>query len=81
MLLETGLGGLLDATNIVIKPQLTVITPIDYDHQAFLGNELNQIAREKAGIFKRGVPAVSARQADEARAALEASSAETRCRT
>lgn len=71
LLLETGLGGLLDATNIVVRPKLTVITPIDYDHQAFLGNELNQIAREKAGIFKRGVPAVSARQADEARAALE----------
>ena len=71
LLLETGLGGLLDATNIVVHPKLTVITPIDYDHQAFLGTELNQIAREKAGIFKRGTPAISARQQDEARAALE----------
>ncbi len=71
LLLETGLGGLLDATNIVSHPKLTVITPIDYDHQAFLGTELNQIAREKAGIFKRGTPAISARQQDEARAALE----------
>ncbi len=50
---------------------MTAITPIDYDHQQFLGTELNQIAREKAGIFKRGAPALSARQADEARAALE----------
>lgn len=71
LLLETGLGGLLDATNIVLKPRLTLITPIDYDHQDFLGNDLSQIAREKAGIFKRGTPALSARQADEARAALE----------
>jgi dihydrofolate synthase/folylpolyglutamate synthase len=71
LLLETGLGGALDATNIVTQPKLTVITPIDYDHQAFLGNELNQIARQKAGIFKRGVPALSARQPDEAAAALE----------
>ncbi len=71
LLLETGLGGLHDATNIVLHPKLTVITPIDYDHQAFLGNELSQIAREKAGIFKRGTPAISAAQAEEARAALE----------
>ncbi|MGN6423461.1 MAG: bifunctional folylpolyglutamate synthase/dihydrofolate synthase [Asticcacaulis sp.] len=73
VLLETGLGGRLDATNIIPDPRLTVITPIDYDHQAFLGNELNQIAREKAGIFKRGTPSLSARQADEARDALERS--------
>ncbi len=71
LLLETGLGGLHDATNIVLHPKLTLITAIDYDHQAFLGNELSQIAREKAGIFKRGTPAISARQNDEARAALE----------
>ena len=71
LLLETGLGGVLDATNIITRPKLTAITPIDYDHQQFLGSELNQIAREKAGIFKRGAPAISARQAEEARAALE----------
>lgn len=71
VLLETGLGGRLDATNILPDPRLTVITPIDYDHQAFLGHELSQIAREKAGIFKRGAPALSARQPDEARDALE----------
>ena len=71
LLLEAGLGGLLDATNIILKPRLTLITPIDYDHQDFLGHELSQIAREKAGIFKRGTPALSARQPDEARAALD----------
>ena len=71
LLLETGLGGRLDATNIIAHPKLTVITPIDYDHQAFLGNDLATIARQKAGIFKRGAPALSARQPDEAAQALE----------
>jgi dihydrofolate synthase/folylpolyglutamate synthase len=70
VLLETGLGGVLDATNIVQNPALTLITPIDYDHQAFLGDTLTLIAGEKAGIFKRGTPALSARQADEARDVL-----------
>ncbi len=70
VLLETGLGGVLDATNIVQNPALTLITPIDYDHQAFLGDTLPLIAGEKAGIFKRGTPALSARQADEARDVL-----------
>jgi dihydrofolate synthase/folylpolyglutamate synthase len=71
LLLETGLGGALDATNIIAHPKLTVITPIDYDHQAFLGNDLKTIASQKAGIFKRGVPALSARQPEEAEQALE----------
>jgi len=71
LLLETGLGGRLDATNIITRPRLTVITPIDYDHQAFLGGELSQIAREKAGIFKPGARAISARQPDEVRRSLE----------
>ncbi len=71
VLLETGLGGILDATNIVKNPVLTLITPIDYDHQAFLGDTLTLIAGEKAGIFKRGTPALSARQADEARDVLD----------
>jgi dihydrofolate synthase/folylpolyglutamate synthase len=71
LLLETGLGGLLDATNIIAQPKLTIITPIDYDHQAFLGNNLKTIASQKAGIFKRGVPALSARQPEEAAQALE----------
>jgi dihydrofolate synthase / folylpolyglutamate synthase len=63
-LLEVGLGGRLDATNVVDKPAATVITPIDYDHQQFLGDTMEQIAGEKAGIIKRGVPCVVGRQND-----------------
>ena len=55
--IETGLGGRLDATNILV-PDLSIITTIDYDHTALLGDTLPQIAAEKAGIFKSGVPAV-----------------------
>lgn len=58
---EVGLGGRLDATNIV-TPQLCVITPVDYDHEAWLGKSLDAIAFEKAGILKTGVPAVLAPQ-------------------
>ena len=73
--IEVGLGGRLDATNIV-DPALTVITPIDMDHQVFLGNTIESIASEKAGILKRGVPAVFARQRPEAAAVLDAKAAE-----
>jgi dihydrofolate synthase / folylpolyglutamate synthase len=69
--IETGLGGRLDATN-VIEPVLTVITPIDFDHEAYLGHTIEAIAGEKAGILKAGVPAVFARQRPEASAVLEA---------
>jgi dihydrofolate synthase / folylpolyglutamate synthase len=68
---EVGLGGRLDATNVV-HPALTVITPIDFDHEAYLGNTIEAIAGEKAGILKPGVPAVFARQRPEAEAVLEA---------
>ena len=68
---ETGLGGRLDATNVV-EPALTVITPIDFDHEAYLGHTLEAIAGEKAGILKPGVPAVLARQRPEAEAVLRA---------
>ncbi|MEM9853207.1 MAG: folylpolyglutamate synthase/dihydrofolate synthase family protein [Pseudomonadota bacterium] len=71
-LLEVGLGGRLDATNVVETPRLTLITPIDYDHQQFLGETLPEIAGEKAGILKPGVPAIIARQHDEALAVIEA---------
>lgn len=71
LLLETGLGGLLDATNIVRVPNISIITPVDYDHQAFLGNDLTTIAKQKAGIIKPGCPVISARQADEAEAVIE----------
>ena len=68
---EVGLGGRLDATNVV-EPALTVITPIDFDHEAYLGNTIEAIAGEKAGILKPGVPAVFARQRPEAATVLDA---------
>ncbi len=58
LLLEAGLGGRLDATNVIDRPALTAITPISLDHQQYLGETLNQIAAEKAGILKPGVTAV-----------------------
>lgn len=71
LVLEVGLGGRLDATNVVSKPVVSVITPIDYDHQHYLGNTLTQIAHEKAGILKPFVPAVIAPEPDEALAEIE----------
>ena len=62
---EVGLGGRLDATNVV-RPSLCVITPIDYDHEQYLGNTLALIAGEKAGIMKPGVPVVFSKQRVEA---------------
>jgi dihydrofolate synthase / folylpolyglutamate synthase len=73
--LEVGLGGRLDATNVV-RPDLAVITPVDYDHEAFLGRSLEAIAGEKAGILKPGVPAVIARQRPEAEKVIERRAAE-----
>ncbi|CUH79987.1 Folylpolyglutamate synthase [Tritonibacter multivorans] len=70
-LLEVGLGGRLDATN-VITPELSVITPISIDHEQFLGNTLTKIAGEKAGIIKRGVPVVVGPQSEEAMDVIEA---------
>ncbi|MDO8900438.1 MAG: folylpolyglutamate synthase/dihydrofolate synthase family protein [Phenylobacterium sp.] len=72
-LIEVGLGGRFDATNIFDAPALSVITPVDYDHLEMLGPELSKIAWEKAGIIKAGRPVVVARQMDEA---LEVISAE-----
>jgi dihydrofolate synthase/folylpolyglutamate synthase len=63
---EVGLGGRLDATNI-LSPQVTIITRIDFDHENFLGHSLKEIAAEKAGILKPGVPLVLAEQLPEAR--------------
>ena len=71
VVLEVGMGGRLDATNVV-TPTLCVITPIDFDHQVFLGNTLAQIAAEKAGILKAGTPAVFAAQPPEAESVLRA---------
>lgn len=70
LILETGLGGRLDATNLVDRPALTVITEISLDHQQFLGDTIEAIAFEKAGILKQGVPCVLARQAPEAEAVI-----------
>jgi dihydrofolate synthase/folylpolyglutamate synthase len=71
-LLEVGLGGRFDATNVVDRPAVAVIAPVDLDHREFLGDDLGQIAWEKAGIIKPGRPVVSARQAEAADAAIEA---------
>jgi dihydrofolate synthase/folylpolyglutamate synthase len=73
--LETGLGGRLDATNVV-SPSLTAITPIDFDHERFLGSSLEAIAGEKAGILKPGVPSIVSHQRPEALAVLERRAAE-----
>lgn len=74
-LLEVGLGGRLDATNVIEKPALTVITPVSLDHQQFLGDTLPEIAGEKAGILKRGVPCVVGRQDEAALEVIEARAA------
>ncbi len=71
-LLEVGLGGRLDATNVVDRPALTILTPISIDHQQYLGETLAEIAGEKAGIVKRGVPVVVGPQPPEAMAVIEA---------
>jgi dihydrofolate synthase/folylpolyglutamate synthase len=71
---EVGLGGRLDATNVV-DPALTVITPVDFDHQTYLGNTLESIAQEKAGILKADVPAVVSRQRLDAMAVIESRAA------
>ncbi|HET8548388.1 MAG TPA: folylpolyglutamate synthase/dihydrofolate synthase family protein [Bryobacteraceae bacterium] len=72
---EVGLGGRLDATNVV-QPEVTVITPVDFDHERFLGSSIEQIAAEKAGILKPRVPAVFAAQRPEADRVLTARAAE-----
>ncbi len=69
-IIETGLGGRLDSTN-VLKPEVTAITSISKDHMAQLGHTLGAIAREKAGIFKPGIPAVTVQQAPEVEAVLK----------
>ncbi len=74
-LLEVGLGGRLDATNVVDTPALCVITPVDMDHQQYLGDTLGRIAGEKAGIIKRGVPVIVGRQHDDGLAVIEAQAA------
>ena len=74
-LLEVGLGGRLDATNVIEQPAMSVITPVSIDHEQFLGDTLTKIATEKAGIIKRGVPCVVGPQPDEAMEVIEATAA------
>ncbi|KAI5670592.1 hypothetical protein M9H77_10956 [Catharanthus roseus] len=75
-ILEVGLGGKFDATNVVEKPVVCGIASLGYDHMEILGNTLGQIAGEKAGIFKHGVPAFTVSQPDEAMHVLEERAAE-----
>ena len=74
-LLEVGLGGRLDATNVIDRPALTIITPVSIDHQQYLGETLPEIAAEKAGILKRGVTCVVGPQQDAALDVIEAQAA------
>ncbi len=71
LLLEVGLGGRLDATNIIPRPAATLITPVALDHEKFLGETVTAIAYEKAGILKRNVPAIVGPQSAEALAEIE----------
>lgn len=70
-LLEVGLGGRLDATNVIEKPALTIITPVSIDHQQYLGETLPEIAGEKAGILKRKVPCIVGPQSPDGLAVIE----------
>lgn len=71
-IVEVGLGGVLDATNVIERPLLSVIAPVDLDHAEFLGTSLPGVAAEKAGILKPGARGLIARQSEEAMAAIEA---------
>jgi dihydrofolate synthase / folylpolyglutamate synthase len=78
VILEVGLGGRLDTTNVVRRPELAVITPVSIDHADWLGDSITLIAREKAGILKPGVPAVISQQPDDALAAIRSRADEMR---
>lgn len=79
LLLEVGLGGRLDATNVVARPALTIITPVSLDHQQYLGETVDLIAGEKAGILKRGVPCVVGPQEEPGLATIEAKAERLGC--
>ena len=78
LLLEVGLGGRYDATNVIDRPAATIITPVSFDHPEFLGPTIEKIAAEKAGIIKRGVPAIIGAQEPAALAVIEAEAARYR---
>lgn len=75
LVLEVGMGGRFDTTNVIDRPAVTIITPVDLDHQQFLGDTIRQIAWEKAGILKPGIVGVIGPQTDEGRASIEAEAA------
>ncbi|MCB1884799.1 MAG: bifunctional folylpolyglutamate synthase/dihydrofolate synthase [Geminicoccaceae bacterium] len=75
LLLETGLGGRLDATNVVENPRLVLLTPVSMDHESYLGDTIEKIAGEKAGIIKPGVPVIAGPQPDAALAVFAAKAA------
>lgn len=75
---ETGMGGRLDATNVIF-PEVTIITPIELEHTEFLGDTLEKIAKEKAGIIKENIPVVSFNQKPEAKVILEEVAKEKNC--
>lgn len=75
LLLEVGMGGTYDSTNVIAHPEGVIITPVDIDHQAYLGRTLGEIAANKAGILKRGSPAVIGRQRDEGLDVIERAAA------
>ncbi len=70
-LIETGLGGRLDATNLIKQPEVSILTPISVDHEFYLGQGIRRIAKEKAGILKRGRPAIVSKQSPEGSRVLE----------
>ena len=77
-IIEVGLGGSLDATNVIDRPLLSVITPVDLDHAEFLGDKIDGVAAEKAGILKAGARGVIARQSEAVMAVIERRAAEVR---
>lgn len=79
VVLETGMGGLMDATNLIGTTQVAVLTSISMDHMKFLGNTLGAIAQQKAGILKEGCPAVTAEQEPEAMEVIRQTAAKKHC--
>ena len=81
LLLEVGLGGRLDATNVISNPKICIITPVSIDHESYLGHTYTEIAREKIGIFKRNIPVVISQQHPEAGKIIEEKAVELNCPT
>lgn len=79
VLLETGMGGRLDATNVVTKPICTIIASIGFDHMQYLGNTIEAIATEKAGIIKEGCPVISYDNSEEANNVIKQTAKERHC--